>query len=345
MKDIYGYLKLYETHRTFDTPGKNKPVAANIEFSCDKTQVEERCYGTKKISRKFDINSPVVKLIPKFEVGFCDVQFDYDFVARPDYDLEDQVEYDIISQLWDFGDGNTSNMKAPNHVYNTFDIPYEVNLTVQYRCPPCDWATEFERIEETTFEIPLDVILQVNREETVEVIDELISSQASTLKSAWPLMNNNQDLAGLHPYHKGSAGVWKSSESYAYNTSEEARSTTVNVDLKRDGTYTGHHFNHKSLLRDQIFDWVQTKEVTLYNSRSNAVENVDILEVYDAAVYDLSQQQPIAVGKDMKRSELAFTSFEENRDGYEGNFFYWDGHSYPGENLSDCIRTKECSHF
>lgn len=323
LNGLYGYDLLTHTHRIFEKTGSN-PVKANIQYSCDKENIDERCYGTKVISENFNINAPVVDLIPKFDVSYCDVQFDYDFVAKPDYDLEGRVEYNILSQHWEFGDGNTSNMKAPTHVFGRYDRSYRVKLTVQYECPPCKWASKV-KTQTKTFDLPEDVISQIDREETVEILSELLSSQASTLKSAWPLQNNNLDLAGLHPYKKGSAGVWRPYEGFAYNTNEKARLSTVNVNLKKDGTYEGHRFNTKSLIKSEMPGWLKGNTTTRYNGRSFEIENVNALEVYSAAVYDLAQQQPIAVGSNMNRSEMGFTSFEENRNGYEGNFFIGTG--------------------
>ncbi|MEQ6118624.1 hypothetical protein [Reichenbachiella sp. MALMAid0571] len=301
-------------------------VSAQVYYNCNinglnQCQAEVYYYLSDQ-----EILGPQVILTPSYHNTYCSSIFDYDVQFKDPYtnDVLDYVQ--IVDQTWSFthrGNAISSKQKVFVYHFDTEDLNnVDVNLEVSYLCRPCGIIDEPASMS-VTFLVP-DMLDSQSIQESAPEYGEVLNTAASEFNSAWPLAPNDQETYDLHPYDKGSAGVWRTEAQYVFNTGSDLRSQGSWTNMEETGTFVQNSFVWNSLIADQNPNWLIANQITQYNSSSNEIENKDVQNVYLSAIYTYDQKFPLAVGQNMAHSEMAFTGFEEIEDGYAGNFFFSD---------------------
>jgi len=252
--------------------------------------------------------------LPALNVDFtasqsvCALGFE-DFIYNP-------YNYTILSTQWNFGDGNTSNLRSPRHIYASPGT-YPVTLTVRYQFGGCTSVFTASKQKNVVFNPLNEVWKDTTITVVVPVTEEVIASSASTFSSAWPLPHRDATLARKNSFANGGSGVWRADAAYAY---DEVRKASDPVETAKDGTYTLEGFNWGGQATVPIPKWRQVNTITKYSPYSFELENRDILNRYSAALYDYDGQFPSAKGVNMQHREMAFTSFEYADGGSSGNW-------------------------
>ncbi len=308
---------------SFDDPWNHPDgynVRAYITYRCPAVSL---CEPTVvKTLNNVVINGPRVELTPSNTNYGCTHFFNY-YAQFFDPDTDEELDYvDIIGQRWEFADGTLiSRQKAFVYPFST-PGPRDIRLTVQYRCEPC--GPNQEVIEYTTeFRQPEDKLTSSLLSEQADIVPQTLSAGSGTFTSAWPLTSTDAAVHDKHPYANGSAGVWRASESFVFNTGALYRTATTGVDLENDGTFPLKSFVWGSFIASEQAEWLTSATNTKYNAFNASIENKDALDIYSAAVYEPSGELPTAVGQNMANDQMGFTSFEYlSENAIDGNFFF-----------------------
>lgn len=110
----------------------------------------------------------------------------------------------------------------------------------------------------------------------------------------------------VNPYKTGIKGNWRPVRSYAYLTDR-----IYNQNTRTDGTYTD--FERYTWEDPAIANpkWTEASTTTKFSPFGFGLEERDPLGIYSAAVYGYNNALPVAVGGNMKYSEIAFDGFED----------------------------------
>ena len=249
------------------------------------------------------------------------------YIFRPELDNLDDCR--VVGVTWDFGDGNSSNSFAPVHEYNSIGN-YTVNLRLTYQCGSC----ESETFDAESIQINYDPSVPdlVEKEVTVNTlaIDEVLSASSATFRDSWPLEIRSQHIERLNGFVNGRNGVWRQDATYVYRT-ENRSFTESEPSLKEDGSFTLSQFQWNDAELNAIPEWLKVNTVTRYSPFSFELENQDVYGRYSGAVYSNDGQLAVALGQNMKNTEMAFTSFEDANFGNQSQLGNWSiGRSYYG---------------
>jgi PKD repeat protein len=215
---------------------------------------------------------------------------------------------------WDFGDGTTSDERAPMHVYGSSGDKTVV-ATITYNCKICaDVLTKTAQVHIDALTTPQSEDRQINV--PYDSRGNIISCSASTFSDTWPLDHQETSIENLNSFTSGSEGVWRNEGSFVYNTERKSGVNKTSpdpssqVDLVNDGTYIMQYFNWPYADLNAVPNWLKVNSMTRYNAYGYELENKDPLNVYSAALYDYGGQLQSAHGVNMRNEEMGFTSFE-----------------------------------
>ncbi|THF49200.1 hypothetical protein E6C50_13240 [Flavobacterium supellecticarium] len=119
----------------------------------------------------------------------------------------------------------------------------------------------------------------------------------------------------VNPYLWNIKGDWRAQESYAYLTSRNAATTSVN-NPRNEGffaKFVPFYIYANGLWTANTTNWKSASSITLYSPYGTELENKDALNRYSAAQYGYNYTLPMAVASNSKYSEMGFDGFEETR--------------------------------
>ncbi|HRB72193.1 MAG TPA: hypothetical protein PK776_10145 [Flavobacterium sp.] len=147
----------------------------------------------------------------------------------------------------------------------------------------------------------------------------------------------------VNPYLWNIKGDWRAQESYAYLTSRNTATTSVN-NPRSEGffaRFTPFYVWSNGLWTIDMEKWKSASSITLYSPYGTELENKDALNRYSAAQYGYNYTLPMAVASNSKYSQMGFEGFEEtpNQDamtvshfGFDtSNATYSSNHSHTGK--------------
>lgn len=146
-----------------------------------------------------------------------------------------------------------------------------------------------------------------------------------------PLTTCNDPLNQvLNPYYQGVKGDWRVDYDHVYQVNRVQTSVNAGqngaTNIRTSGyynTYTpfwflsGRTLNQLPEVPSQVQHtladprWEWTSKAIHYDVKGNAVESVDPLKRYSAALYGYQQSVPIAVASNARHNEIAFDGFED----------------------------------
>ncbi|MBI1308195.1 MAG: hypothetical protein GC181_16455 [Bacteroidetes bacterium] len=125
-----------------------------------------------------------------------------------------------------------------------------------------------------------------------------------------------QKAQRINPYRAGIKGNWRPYKSWTYVA--DRAYNALDARPKDDGVFKTYssfwHWDSDSnryVKNSTDSKWVWTSEVTEYSPYGMELENIDPLGRYSAARYGYAQTLPVAVGSNMKYSEMWYDGFEE----------------------------------
>jgi len=138
----------------------------------------------------------------------------------------------------------------------------------------------------------------------------------ATSASVDDLGNPNYPYAvRVNPYLWNIKGDWRAQESYAYLTSRNAATTSVN-NPRNEGffaKFVPFYILANGLWTKNTTNWKNASSITLYSPYGTELENKDALNRHSAAQYGYNYTLPMAVASNSKYSEMGFDGFEETR--------------------------------
>jgi hypothetical protein len=218
---------------------------------------------------------------------------------------------------WDFGDNTaTSSERTAWHAYAN-DGTYTVTMKLHYACGHglCQSDTVLTRQVTYTEAQPTQVWQDVTVVVPTHKQNEVINVSASTFSDSWTMHDTGHLLDG-DSYSTGQAGVWRNDATHVYDV---PRSTSPNVNLAKDGTFTLEYFNWQLAEAQAIPNWIRANNITQYSPYSYELENRDVLGIYSAALYDYGGHLPSANGVNMRNNEMAYSGFEFIEGNVTGN--------------------------
>lgn len=140
---------------------------------------------------------------------------------------------------------------------------------------------------------------------------KIINAKAVDYSDVWPA-GCECGLTGSNPYVHNEKGAWRMKSSRTYLT---GRNFHTEVTPRRDGFFTAfvpmYKLTSSNTWYKDVNNWISVSEVSKYSAYGLEVENVDALKRYSAAQYGYNNTLPLAVGKNLKYSEIAFDGFED----------------------------------
>ncbi|MNU70461.1 hypothetical protein D3C71_598690 [compost metagenome] len=140
---------------------------------------------------------------------------------------------------------------------------------------------------------------------------KIINAGAVDYSDNWPA-GCECGLEGTNPFVKNEKGVWRVKSSNTYLT---GRNFKEKVTPRMEGFFstfrpmyrlTASHNWYKD-----VTNWTWVSEVSKYSAYGFEIENMDALKRYSAAQYGYNNTLPIAVGANLKYSEIAYDGFED----------------------------------
>ena len=139
----------------------------------------------------------------------------------------------------------------------------------------------------------------------------IINAGAVDYSDIWPA-GCECGLTGTNPYVRNEKGVWRTKSSRTYLT---GRNFHEEVTPRRDGFFTSFSPMYKLTASNTWYkdlnNWTFVSEVSKYSAYGFELENMDALERFSAAQYGYNNTMPMAVGANLKYSEIAFDGFED----------------------------------
>lgn len=143
----------------------------------------------------------------------------------------------------------------------------------------------------------------------------------------------------FNPYVIGVLGNPRPNKTYAYYTERTEQNTGVETNIRTDGTISSFvpfwTFQGNGITpKYDAVRWYNSTESTLYNKKGLELENVNIANIYSAALYGYDYALPVAVVQNAKYREVAFEGFEDYDFGTAvcdpscpvGRHFDWSGY-------------------
>lgn len=159
-------------------------------------------------------------------------------------------------------------------------------------------------------------------------IDEVVDASAVEFKDQWntnclgcSLEGYFDDTEGTaqNPYLIGVLGNWKANKSYKYLTGRQ-----YNNNAKEDGVYADfENFNWINPANSNP-KWTWANRITKYSPYGYELENQDAVGRYSAALYGYRNSLTIAVGANMRYSEMFYEGFEDAPKACDENHIRWD---------------------
>lgn len=158
-------------------------------------------------------------------------------------------------------------------------------------------------------------------------------------------------------YAFGLKGIWRAVKTYYYKderfqglkTSNSAHMTSM-LNLATDGVFDGepdavtglydknmYLFNWNSFLAKKIHSkWLTNETVTAFSKNSQSTEARDVLGLYSSVQFDSKGYLPVAVGRNMRKSEM----FYENFDNTGSILAVTPTGDIDGNHISDSLQVK-----
>jgi hypothetical protein len=129
--------------------------------------------------------------------------------------------------------------------------------------------------------------------------------------------------ADYDKYAKGKKGIWRPSINYYYKD-ERFQQINTNVILSGDGVFAGKSSGGN---KDKMFylfnwwasagrpipvQWLLNNKIVQYNQHGIAIETKDILDIYNATVFDSNGNLPVAIADNTKKQEMLAVNFDNN---------------------------------
>ena len=124
----------------------------------------------------------------------------------------------------------------------------------------------------------------------------------------------------VNPYTLGTRGLWRPQASFSFL---EDRLNDDNLNNSIDVSLAGQYLLHQAFWQYNAFQqrhtptgsmdsrWVRSNAITGYQPRGEAIENLDPLGIYSAAIYGYKQSLPVAVSANARYSQMAYEGFED----------------------------------
>lgn len=141
----------------------------------------------------------------------------------------------------------------------------------------------------------------------------IINAGAVDYSDVWPA-GCECGLTGTNPYVRNERGVWRTKSSRTYLT---GRNFHTEVTPRRDGFFTSFSPMYKLTANangtwyKNMSNWTFVSEVSKYSAYGFELENKDALGRFSAAQYGYNNTMPIAVGANLRYSEIAYDGFED----------------------------------
>lgn len=140
---------------------------------------------------------------------------------------------------------------------------------------------------------------------------KIINAGAVDYSDNWPA-GCECGLTNLNPFVKNEKGVWRVKSSNTYLTGRYSQAV---VTPRMDGFFTKfqpmYRLTGNSTWYKDTQNWQWVTETTKYSPYGFELENWDALWRYSAAQYGYSNTLPIAVGANLRYSEIAYDGFED----------------------------------
>ncbi len=183
----------------------------------------------------------------------------------------------------------------------------DVTLDVSITYPGCPMS--FDTDVEKRVDYSENVLGRLDRVEAdiIHSKSSVVEASVSTYNSNWPVVRRNSlasDVLKDNPFQNGARGVWRPSSSYTHLSNR----VYENQSLATNGTFSMDLFDFRR--SGDYGAWKEMSRITRYNGYGKAEESKDIFDNYSSALYGYNGQLPVATGTNMRKNEMAFTSFE-----------------------------------
>lgn len=126
-------------------------------------------------------------------------------------------------------------------------------------------------------------------------------------------------------YATGKKGIWRPSVNFYYKDERYQDVNSTTIDLSGDGVFAGIGGANNN--KDKMFylfnwladaghplptKWILNNQITKYNINGIAIETKDILNIYNATIFDRNTNLPIAIADNTKRTEMLNFNFDNN---------------------------------
>ncbi len=144
----------------------------------------------------------------------------------------------------------------------------------------------------------------------------IVNAGAVDYSDNWPA-GCECGLSGNNPYVRNEKGVWRVKSSRTYLT---GRNFHTEVTPRRDGFFTSfipmYKLTNSNTWYKDMNNWTAVTEISKYSANGFEIENKDALNRFSAAQYGYNNTLTMAVGSNLKYSEIAFDGFEDR--GFNG---------------------------
>lgn len=136
------------------------------------------------------------------------------------------------------------------------------------------------------------------------------------------------NLSTANPYRIGTEGIWRTENSWTYQTErkQNTMSSTTNTKIQDDGTFNQfvlfdwrNNFDSHSTSYVPNSNWTKVNEVTRYSPFGFEVENKNAIGIYTSALYGYNNSLQTAIANNAQLFETAFESFEDQGNVYTKN--------------------------
>lgn len=166
---------------------------------------------------------------------------------------------------------------------------------------------------QTTSDACFDCVTLPGVDPFIFKIKNILQASAYIPKDVWG--NLDPDM-----YATGKKGIWRPSINFYYKD-ERYQDVSMTVDLSGDGVFANKGVNDKMFyLFNWIansehplpVNWILNNEIVKYNINGVAVETKDILNIYNATIFDKNTNLPVAIADNTKKEEMMHFNFDNN---------------------------------
>lgn len=144
----------------------------------------------------------------------------------------------------------------------------------------------------------------------------VVSAYALEYGSEWDTdCNCTEDGQTGNLWRKNMKGIWRFSKQRHWLSDRTSSINNSNINIRRDGIYSEFSPFYKMVNENwSIFasGWSTTREVTIYGSNGQEMENRDAIGLYTSATFGHGKTLPLSIARNAKYREIGFTSFEED---------------------------------